>query len=91
MLNQYCLVGIAVLLAILPINADEPTDNSRPNFLSLFLGRFCYACHNEEERESGIRVDQLDGSVPENRIKLWEEIAEQIESEEMPPEDQPQP
>ena len=56
-----------------------------------FLRQHCYACHNEDERESGIRVDQLDGSVPENRIKLWEEIAEQIESEEMPPEDQPQP
>ena len=51
----------------------------------------CYECHNDQERESGIRVDHLDGSVPENRIKLWEEIAKQIESGEMPPEDQLQP
>lgn len=56
-----------------------------------FLNQHCLECHNEQERESGIRVDQLDGSVPENRIKLWEEISEQIESAEMPPEDQPQP
>ena len=56
-----------------------------------FLDSHCLQCHNESERESGIRVDYLDGSVPDQRIKLWEEIAEQIESGEMPPKEQPQP
>ena len=56
-----------------------------------FLKLYCQQCHNESERESGIRVDHLDGSVPDPSIKLWEEIAEEIESGEMPPEDHTQP
>ena len=56
-----------------------------------FLKRHCYRCHNELERESGIRVDQLDGELPEASLKLWEEISEQIEISAMPPEEETQP
>ncbi|MGI9467758.1 MAG: DUF1592 domain-containing protein [Rubripirellula sp.] len=56
-----------------------------------FLKTHCYRCHNEQERESGIRVDQLDGDLPEASLKLWEEISEQIEISAMPPEEEPQP
>ncbi|MGI9474613.1 MAG: DUF1592 domain-containing protein [Rubripirellula sp.] len=56
-----------------------------------FLGRYCARCHNEEERESGIRVDHLDGTLPEPTLKLWEEIREQIDAEAMPPEEEKQP
>ena len=56
-----------------------------------FLKQHCIGCHNAVDLESGIRVDQLDGQLPESSLKLWGEIAEQIESTEMPPEEEQQP
>ena len=56
-----------------------------------FLTNHCIRCHNEDERESGIRVDQLNGKLAESTLKLWEEISEQIKTAAMPPEEEPQP
>lgn len=55
------------------------------------LAKYCYDCHNEEQRESGIRVDQLDGSLPERDLRLWEGIRAQLEDEAMPPQQEDQP
>ncbi|MFN7734084.1 MAG: DUF1592 domain-containing protein [Pirellula sp.] len=52
---------------------------------------YCIKCHNEVDRESGIRVDQLDASFSDAAMGLWEGIRKQIESGDMPPEDEPQP
>ncbi|MCP4891926.1 MAG: DUF1587 domain-containing protein, partial [Planctomycetaceae bacterium] len=75
-----------------------PTDQSEggsfeafPKIALPFLQQHCMRCHNEQERESGIRVDQLNGRLAESSLKLWEEISEQIESESMPPKDEQQP
>ncbi|MGB0599855.1 MAG: DUF1592 domain-containing protein [Rubripirellula sp.] len=56
-----------------------------------FLHQHCIRCHSDQEQESGIRVDHLDGKLAEASLKLWEEISEQIESESMPPQDERQP
>ena len=56
-----------------------------------FVADFCLKCHNADKRESGIRLDQLDGSVPENRLKAWKHIRSQITDESMPPADEAQP
>ncbi len=56
-----------------------------------FLKQYCLRCHNEQNRESGIRVDHFNGELAETTLKLWEEIAEQIEMAAMPPEDEQQP
>ena len=56
-----------------------------------FLNEYCVGCHNADERESGIRVDHLDGTLPEPTIRLWEDIREQIDAEAMPPDDESQP
>ncbi len=56
-----------------------------------FLKQHCVRCHNETDRESGIRVDGLDWRFDDNSLKLWEAIQKQIQSGSMPPEDQPQP
>ena len=55
------------------------------------LKRRCFRCHNRENAESGIRLDRLDGSVPEERMRFWEVVREQIVDEAMPPEDESQP
>ena len=56
-----------------------------------FLTKYCLRCHNEQERESGIRVDQFDGQLAESMLKLWEEVLDKIVDGEMPPEDELQP
>jgi cytochrome c553 len=55
------------------------------------LKTFCVKCHNADNMESGIRVDQLT-AVPEDRqLFLWKGIQKQIDEEAMPPADEPQP
>ncbi len=53
--------------------------------------KYCQRCHNVDEMTSGIRVDQLDGSLEDRHLFLWKDILKQIEGEAMPPEDEPQP
>lgn len=59
--------------------------------LKPFFKTYCVRCHNEEEPTSGIRVDQLDASLPDRQLKLWRGVRKQIASGAMPPEDEPQP
>lgn len=86
-----CLLGPADIANTTKADSTDCLERDSLEFPLSFLRTHCVACHNEEDRESGIRVDHLDGSVPESRIKLWEEIAEQIESGEMPPKKETQP
>ena len=72
-------------------HVDAATEQSFVNIALPFLKDHCCRCHNELERESGIRVDQLDGKLPEASLKLWEEISDQIENDAMPPEEETQP
>ena len=54
------------------------------------LKTFCVRCHNADNMESGIRVDQLTAIIEDRHIPLWKGIQKQIDSGAMPPEDEPQ-
>lgn len=56
-----------------------------------FLQKFCLRCHNADEMQSGIRVDQLAAEIADRQIPLWKGIQQQIADGAMPPEDEPQP
>lgn len=53
--------------------------------------KYCQRCHNVDEMTSGIRVDQLDGSLEDRHLFLWKDILKQVEDEAMPPDDEAQP
>ncbi len=55
------------------------------------IQKYCQRCHNVDKMTSGIRVDQLDGSLEDRHLFLWKDILKQIKDEAMPPEDEPQP
>ena len=55
------------------------------------LKKFCVRCHNADNLESGIRVDQLTASLEDRQIPLWKGIQKQVLDGAMPPEDEPQP
>lgn len=56
-----------------------------------FLEQYCYECHSEDNRESGIRVDHLDGSIDGRVPFLLQNLLKVVEAEHMPPEDAEQP
>ena len=59
--------------------------------VSPLLQKYCLRCHNAEEAESGIRLNELSGRPEPQRLRLWEGIRRQILDRKMPPEDEPQP
>lgn len=55
------------------------------------LERHCYRCHGAKKKKSGVRVDILDGSLEDKQLFLLEHVLDQLEDEDMPPEDERQP
>jgi hypothetical protein len=55
------------------------------------LAKYCVRCHNVDKMTSGIRVDQLDGSLADRHLFTWKDILKQVGEKAMPPEDEPQP
>lgn len=55
------------------------------------LQKHCLRCHNADTMKSGIRVDQLDGSLQDRHLFLWRDIRKQVDDGAMPPEDEEQP
>ena len=55
------------------------------------LSKYCFDCHGSEKAKAGIRVDYLDGSLPDKEVRHWQIIRKQLSEDEMPPEDELQP
>ena len=94
------LAGLVCLAAPLfaqdasPDSTDEAAAAVKRDFdetTKPLLAKYCIRCHNADNKESGIRVDQLDGSLAGRRPFLWEAIQKQVDTESMPPEDERQP
>src|SRR5262245_24279551 len=50
-----------------------------------FLKQRCMLCHNTDTAMSGVRVDQLDASLEDRHLKLWEAIRRKVSDGTMPP------
>jgi hypothetical protein len=55
------------------------------------LAKYCVRCHNVDDRQSGVRVDHIDGAADDQQIALFKAIRRQIDQANMPPEEEPQP
>ena len=85
--HLYLLVVVA-LLGRGPEAAEPDAFKARVKPL---IQKYCQRCHNVDEMTSGIRVDHLDGSLPDRSLFLWRDILKQISDGAMPPEDELQP
>lgn len=56
-----------------------------------FLNKNCVQCHNADNPTAGIRVDQLDASLDDRHIRIWEGIRHRVANGTMPPKGLPQP
>ena len=56
------------------------------------LDKYCISCHNEEKHKGDLNLKEYEDNpkLADNR-KVWEKVAEELESREMPPEKKPQP
>jgi len=80
--------------ASLPLDGqthEKVTAESFAHDAGTFLSKYCAECHNESDRESGVRVDDLDGLLADKTLTLWEAIQRQVVEREMPPKDAAQP
>lgn len=68
--------------------ANETTFQQR---IQPLLKMYCLRCHNAEEMESGIRVDQLTPAPEDRQIFLLNDISKQLSEGAMPPPEEPQP
>ncbi|MDF1741938.1 MAG: DUF1592 domain-containing protein [Verrucomicrobiales bacterium] len=83
--NVYTTVGL--LLAFM-----GTSHAAAPEGFRAFSEKHCVSCHGPEKQKGKLRLDTLawEPSNPEN-IEIWYEIADLLEFDEMPPEDEPQP
>ena len=57
-----------------------------------FLNNYCTQCHGEEKQKADRRFDMLSSSITDFREQeLWQEIVDQLNLGEMPPDDEKQP
>ncbi len=56
-----------------------------------FLDKNCVACHNAENLTAGVRVDQLDASLDDKHVRVWEGVLHRVRAGTMPPKGLPQP
>ncbi len=91
--------GMTAVLSTRPADGEEPPSAKGhiaqswtfQQHVRPLLKKNCLRCHNAETMESGIRLDQLDGSLAQQRLFLWRDMLRQIEDESMPPDGEPQP
>ena len=77
----------AIFLILLTANAVRGEDDFARNATPL-LGKYCYDCHGDKKQKGGIEVQHLTSTESAlQRHRFLENIAKQIESGDMPPED----
>lgn len=88
-IRMFLVFSLVSASAVSTASAEE--NESFGKHAQPLLRMFCMDCHNADNMESGIRVDQLNGLLEERHLRLWENIRTQVADRVMPPEDQPQP
>jgi hypothetical protein len=92
LISAFALAWTVRLLGAQAANSDVAI--SEPSFeqqVKPFLKQNCVRCHNSDTAISGVRVDDLDASLEDRRLPLWEAVRRRISDGTMPPKGQPQP
>ena len=66
--------------------SDEQVQASFGKEIQPLLKALCLRCHNAEKMESGIRLDHLDGTLPDKNLFHWRDVRKQLLGMGMPPE-----
>ncbi|MAT48084.1 MAG: hypothetical protein CMO35_11750 [Verrucomicrobiaceae bacterium] len=64
----------------------------RAELPEVFLSQYCYKCHGPEKQKAMRRFDALSSSIRDfQQLEQWQEIVDQLNLGEMPPQDEEQP
>jgi hypothetical protein len=67
-------------------------DVLRAELPEAFLKQYCYKCHGPDKQKAKRRFDTLPATIKDFRQQeQWQEIVDQLNLGEMPPEDEEQP
>ena len=91
-----CALGLLIAIVAFLSSSDaygqdSDVEKSFTAQVQPLLQKYCLRCHNADNMKSGIRVDQLDGSLQDRHLFLWRDIGKQLDEAAMPPADEPQP
>jgi mono/diheme cytochrome c family protein len=94
-LALFAVIGIAwaarVVAAQAAGSAEQALHESFDRQVNPFLARNCVVCHNADLPTSGVGLDQLDASLSDRQLRLWEVVQKRIVDGTMPPKTMPQP
>lgn len=61
-------------------------------YLQPFFNQYCTSCHGEDKQKGQVRLDNLNWEIIDNdTAQRWQDILDQLNSGDMPPEDEEQP
>ena len=93
-----CFQAVALSLAAICTSSVLATDEVHTDLANIFveqlrpfLSEHCYACHNEDDMESGINLELLDPGFSDRQLFLWRDLVKQVSTKQMPPEEDEQP
>ena len=77
-------VSLVLIASSSIVDADELT--------SAFIQKHCLSCHGSEKQKADRRFDTLPAQISElDDLERYQEIVDQLNLSNMPPEDEPQP
>ena len=81
--------GIALFALVLPCAAAKP---SFQNDVKPLVQRYCVSCHGPEKMKADLRIDRLNPDLVKGEdAEHWEEVLNNLNIGDMPPEDEAQP
>ena len=93
--HNFCLLFCIVVSTRVGARGDEPAVANKTAFdkvVKPFLNEYCSACHGEDEPEGDVRLNQLSFDLAESKdVETWQRVLKQLEFNQMPPEEEPQP
>jgi hypothetical protein len=90
-LLSVCGILSARFLLAQPAAKPAHLESTFDEYVKPFFHRNCMTCHNANAGTAGIRVDQLDASLEDRQIPMWEAIRRRLGEGSMPPRGMPQP
>lgn len=85
-------IGISTPLPLQPAAAADPAQPMMGEQHRALLKENCLSCHNETKKKGGIRLDDLPFAVNNGQAaERWQQVLDQMNSGDMPPEDEKQP
>lgn len=98
LLRAAAILAVGALLAIGLPNAQRPTSAQEPKSADYatavqpLLKTYCLNCHSAKAKKGSLDLERF-ATLDDVRkdVKVWQGVIEQIEADEMPPKDKPQP